>query len=230
MGEVLNETKHLKRNSLVAMILIAVVFFVASEAGAQDQALSTVPPSQPPPFPFLDLFTGASNYYSEPIRKAYSDHSSSYISCPKSDTLGSFASILGSASKIMLSAAVIIFLKLLGGKMMLFPLTVMLFAKMGLKALLLWPMISKMIKYFKKKKKKGHISRAITDCSERIACVIRTASKYGWSSNMGAAVTFSMIEDIDDDSSFAKIMLSILAGDKVARCMSVECISGVDIS
>lgn len=223
--------KHLKRNSFFAMILIAVVFFVASEVGAQEQALSTVPPSQPPPFPLLDLFTGASNYYSEPIRKAYSDYSSSHITCPKSDTLGSFANILGSASKIMLSAAVIIFLKLLGGKMMLFPITIMLFAKMGLKALLLWPMISKMVKYFKKKKKKGHkSSRAITDCTERIACVIQRSSRYGWSSNLGAAVTFSMIQDIDDDSSFAKIMLSVLAGDKVAGCMSVECTSGVDIS
>lgn len=208
------------------MFATFIVFFVASQAGAQEQALSTISPSPSPSFPFLDLFTGASNYYPD-IRKTYSD---SYHSCPKSDTLSSFANILGSAAKIMMSTALIVFLKLLGGKLMLFPLTVMIFAKMGLKALLLWPMISKMIQYFKKKTKKHHKSRSITDCSERIACVMQRATRIGWSSNLGAAATFSLIDDVEEDSSFAKLLLTILAGDKVAKCMSVECTSGVNIS
>lgn len=208
------------------MFVALAVFFVASQAGAQDQALSTMPPSPSPSFPFLDLFTGASNFYPD-VRKTYSDP---YNSCPKSDTLSSFANILGSAAKIMMSTALIVFLKLLGGKLLLFPLTIMLFTKIGLKALLLWPMISKMIKFFKKKTKKHHKSRSIKDCSERIACVMQRASRSGWSSNLGAAATFSLIDDVEEDSSFAKLLLTILAGDKVARCMSVECTSGVNIS
>lgn len=208
------------------MFVTLAVVFVASQAGAQEQPLSTVPPSPTPSFPFLDLFTGASNYYPD-VRKTYSEP---YYSCPKSDTLGSFANILGSAAKIMMSTALIVLLKLLGGKLMLFPLTIMLFAKVGLKVLLFWPMISKMIQYFKKKKKKRHQSRSITDCSERIACVMQRATRNGWSSNLGAAATFSLIDDVEEDSSFAKLLLTILAGDKVARCMSVECTSGVNIS
>lgn len=208
------------------MFVTLAVFIVASQAGAQEQALSTMPPSPSPSFPFLDLFTGASNYYPD-VQKTYSEPS---YSCSKSDTLGSFANILGSTAKIMMSTALIAFLKLLGGKLMLFPLTIMLFAKMGLKALLLWPMISKMTKYFRKKSKKHHKSRSITDCSDRIACVMQRATRIGWSSNLGAAATFSLIDDVEEDSSFAKLLLTILAGDKVARCMSVECTSGANIS
>lgn len=218
--------KYLKRNSSFAMFVILAVFFVASQAGAQEQALSTVPPSPSPSFPFLDLFTGASNYYPD-VRKTYSEP---YSSCQKSDTLSSFANILGSAAKIMMSTALILLLKLIGGKLLLFPLTIMLFAKVGLKALLLWPMISKMIKYFKRKTKKHHKSRSITDCSERISCVMQRATRIGWSSNLGAAATFSLIDDVEEDSSFARLLLTILAGDKVAKCMSVECTSGVNIS
>lgn len=208
------------------MFVTLAVLIVASQAGAQEQALSTITPSPSPSFPFLDLFTGASNYYPD-IQKTYSEP---YYSCAKSDTLGSFANILGSAAKIMMSTALILFLKVLGGKVMLFPITIMLFAKMGLKALLLWPMISKMIKYFKKKTKRHPKSRSITGCSERIACVMQRATRTGWSSNLGAAATFSLIDDIEEDSSFAKLLLTILAGDNVARCMSVECTSGANIS
>lgn len=218
------------------MLVTLLVVFVASRAGGgaqgQQQALSAapvavpVPPSQPP-FPFLDLFTGASSYY--PERKIYSDPTHHTISCPKTDTLGSFANILGSAAKIMMSAAAIVFLKFLAGKLLLFPITAMLFFKIGLKAILLWPMVSKMIKYFKKKKKKHDKGRSIMDCSERIACVIQESSRDGWG-NLGAAATFSLINDVEEDSSFAKILLTILSGDKVARCMSVECTSGVDVS
>lgn len=228
MGELLKGMENLKRNSWFAMFVVLVVFLVATRAGAQEQALSTVPPLSSPPYPFLDLFTGASNYYSEPMRKTSSDPY--YVSCPKSDKLGSVANILGSAAKIMFSIAIILFLKFIAGKLMLLPLTVMLFAKIGFKAFFLWPMISKMIKYFKKKKKKHHKSRMIVDCSERIACVIHRASKMGWESKLGATATFALIDDVDKDSSFAEILLSILAGDKVARCMSVECTSGIDIS
>ncbi|CAK1547109.1 unnamed protein product [Leptosia nina] len=209
------------------MFVAVVVFYVLSEALAQEQALSTVTP-QSPPLPFLDLFTGASNYYPD-IRKTYSDPGYYHGSCQKTDTLSSFASLLGSAAKIMLSATVIVLLKLLGGKLLLFPLSVMLFAKLGLKAALMWPVISKMIKYFKKKKKKNK-SRLIMDCSERVACVIQKSYRSGFGSNFGTAVTFSIIDDVDEDSPIAKILLSILAGDKVAECMSMDCNSGIDIS
>ncbi|XP_047529910.1 uncharacterized protein LOC125066055 [Vanessa atalanta] len=209
------------------MFAVVVLFYAVTKTAAHDQGLSTVTP-QSPPIPFLDLFTSASNYYSEPIRKTYSD-SGYHTSCPKSDTLASFASILGSAAKIMLSAAVIALMKLLAGKLFLFPLTLMVLAKMGLKALLLWPVISKMMKYLKMKKKKNK-SRMIMDCSERLACVIQRSSNSGWGSNFGAAVTFSIIDDVDEDGFIAKTLLSILAGDKVAECMSMDCNSGGDIS
>lgn len=208
--------------------MIVAVFFVASAGAQEHQLMSTESPQNSPSLPFLDLFTGASSYYnSEPIRKTYSDPY--YVSCPKPDKLSSFANVLGSAAKIMLSAAVIAFLKLLGGKLLLFPLLFVFLGKLGLKAFLLWPMISKLMKYFKKKKKKGHKSRMIEDCSQRIACVIQRASK-GWGSNLGAAATFSLIDDVDEDTSYAKALLSIFAGDKVAECMSLDCSSGIDIS
>ncbi|XP_045497825.1 uncharacterized protein LOC123695911 [Colias croceus] len=210
------------------MFVAAVVFYVLSRAVAQEQALSTVTP-QSPPIPFLDLFTGSSNYYPD-IRKTYSDPSYYHGSCQKTDTLSSLASLLGSAAKIMLSATVIVLLKLLTGKLLLLPLSVMVFAKLGLKAILMWPVISKMIRYFKKKKKKKHHSRMIMDCSERVACVIQKSYRSGWGSNFGAAVTFSIIDDVEEDSPVAKILLSILAGDKVAECMSMDCNSGIDIS
>ncbi|VVC97626.1 uncharacterized protein LOC126969606 [Leptidea sinapis] len=209
------------------MAVAVVVLFIFSEAFAQDQALSTASP-QSPPMPFLDLFTGASNYYPD-IRKTYSDPSYYHGSCQKTDALSSLASVLGSAAKIMLSATVIAILKLLGAKLLFLPLSVMVFAKLGLKAILMWPVISKMIKYFKKKKKKSK-SRIIMDCSERLACVIQRSYKSSWGSNFGAAVTFSLIEDVDEDSNIAKILLSILAGDKVAKCMSLDCNAGIDIS
>ncbi|XP_059045279.1 uncharacterized protein LOC131841064 [Achroia grisella] len=207
--------------------VLAVVFFVLFFR-AHGQGLSTESPSHTPAIPFMDLFTGASSYYSEPIRKTYSDHDYS-ISCPKSDTLSSFANLLSSAAKIMISAAIIVFLKVMVGKLMLFPLTFVILGKLGLKLFFLWPMISKMMKHFKKKKKKGHKARMITDCSQRIACVIERSSKE-WGSNLGAAVTFFLIDDVDKDSSYAKAMLHILAGDNVAECMSVDCNSGIDIS
>lgn len=210
------------------MFVVVVLFYVVTETGAQDQALSAVTP-QPPAIPFLDLFTSASNHYTEPNRKSYSDSGYYHTSCPKPDTLASFASVLASAAKIMLSAAVIALIKLLGAKLFLFPLTLMVLAKMGLKALLLWPVISKMMKYLKKKKTKNK-SRVITDCSERLACVIQRSSRSGWGSNFGAAVTFSIIDDVDEDNFIAKTLLSILAGDKVAQCMSMDCNSGGDIS
>lgn len=206
------------------MFLIVAVFFVAW-AGAQEVHLSTEPPQNSHSLPFLDLITGASNYYD--IRKTYSDPYP--VACSRPDTLSSVANVLGSAAKIMLSAAVIAFLKLIGGKLLLFPLAFVFLGKLGLKAFLLWPMISKLMKYFKKKKKKGHKSRMITDCSQRIACVIQRASK-GWGSNFGAAATFSLIDDVDEDTSYARALLSILAGDKVAECMSLDCSSGIDIS
>lgn len=211
------------------MFVALAVLITALKVGAQEQALSTATPTKSLPLPFLDLFTSASNYYSEPIRKTYSD-SGYHVSCPKSDSLSSFANVLGSAAKIMLSVAAILFLKLLAGKLLLFPLFVMLLMKLGLKAFLLWPLISKMIKYFKKKKKKGHKSRIITDCSPRMACVFQRATRQGWSSNLGAAATLLLIDDIEEDSLFAKSMLTILSGDKVAECMSLECSSGIDIS
>ncbi|CAH0719414.1 unnamed protein product, partial [Brenthis ino] len=210
----------------LVMFVATVVFFVVTKAFAQEHDLSTVTP-QSPPIPFLDLFTSASNYYSEPIRKKYSDSGYYHSSCPKTDTLASFASILASAAKIMLSAAVIALLKILAGKLFLLPLTLIVLAKMGLKALLLWPVISKMIKYLKKKKNK---SRIIMDCSERLACVLQRTSNNGWGSNFGTAVTFTMIDDVEEDGFIAKTLLSILAGDKVAECMSMDCNSGADIS
>ncbi|CAH2037660.1 unnamed protein product, partial [Iphiclides podalirius] len=200
------------------MFVGIVVVFVAALAAAQEHALSTAPPSNPHPFPFLDLFTGSSNYYPD-IRKTYTD-SGYYTSCPKADTLASFASILSSAAKIMLSAAIIMLVKLLGGKLLLLPIIVMFIAKLGLKALLLWPLISKLIKYFKKKRKKGLKSRIITDCSQRFACVIQKSSQAGWMSNIGAAVAFSFIDDVEEESLFAKSILSALAGDKVAESSS----------
>ncbi|XP_063618960.1 uncharacterized protein LOC134791748 [Cydia splendana] len=235
MAEVLSKMLYLKRNSFSVMIVsIALLFVVfASPVFGQEnhQTLGPATPTSALPIPFMDLFTAPSNYYGEHVRKTYSDPGYSYhVSCPKSDSLSSLASVLGSAAKIMMSAAVIVFLKVAAGKMMLLPLTVMLIAKAGLKAFLLWPMISKMMKYFKKKKKKGHKSRMIMDCSERIACVIQTASKDGWASHLGAAATFSMINDVEEDAPFAKVLLSVLAGDKIAQCMSLDCGSGVNIS
>ncbi|KAL0892935.1 hypothetical protein ABMA27_014607 [Loxostege sticticalis] len=208
------------------MFVIVVVFFAASQVSAQDHAMSTEAPPHSSSLPFLDLFTGASTYYGDSIRKTYDPY---YVSCPKPDALTTFANVLGSAAKIMLSAAVIVFLKILGGKLLLVPLLLVLLGKLGLKTFLLWPMISKLIKYFKKKKKRGYKSRMITDCSQRIACVIQRASR-GWGSNLGAAATFSLIDDVDEDSSYTKALLSVLAGDKVAECMSLECSSGIDIS
>ncbi|CAG9786238.1 unnamed protein product [Diatraea saccharalis] len=192
------------------LVTLAVVFVISMASAQEHLALSTEVPSRPSQLPFLDLITGASTYYSDPvpIRKAYSDPY--YVSCPKSDTLNSVANVLGSAAKIMLSAAAIAFLKLLGGKLLLFPLLLVFLSKIGLKLFLLWPMISKMMKYFKKKKKKGFKSRMIMDCSQRIACVIQRASK-GWGSNLGAAATFTLVDDVDEDSSYTKALLSILA-------------------
>lgn len=210
------------------MFVTVVVFCVLSLVVAQEQALSTVSPHSAS-MPFLDLFTGGSNFPNPDIRKTYSDSSYYHDSCQKTDNLSSFASLLGSAAKIMLSATVIVLLKLLGGKLLLFPLSVMVFAKLGLKALLMWPVISKMIKYFKKKKKKNK-SRLIMDCTERVACIIQRTYKSGFGSNFGTAVTFSIIDDVDEDSPIAKTLLSILAGDKVAECMSMDCNSGIDIS
>ncbi|CAH0397957.1 unnamed protein product [Chilo suppressalis] len=209
------------------MFVALVVVFVVSQASAQEQALSTETPPHSQSLPFLDLFTGASTYYGEPIRKTYSDPY--YVSCPKTDALSSFANVLGSAAKIMLSAAVIAFLKMLGGKILLFPLLLVFFSKIGLKVFLLWPMISKMMKYFKTKKKKGFKPRMIMDCSQRIACVIQRSAE-GWGSNLGAAATFTLIDDVDQDTSYARALLRILAGDKVAECMTIECSSGIDIS
>ncbi|CAG5031687.1 unnamed protein product [Parnassius apollo] len=209
------------------MFVGIVVIFVVSWAAAQEHALSTVSPQNSQPFPFLDLLTDSSNYYPD-IRKTYSD-TGYHASCPKTDTLASFASVLSSAAKIVLSAAIIMLVKLLAGKLLLLPIIVMVIAKLGLKTLLLWPLITKMIKYFKKQKK-GLKSRVITDCSQRFACVIQKSSQTGWSSNIGAAIAFSLIDDIEEDSAFAKSVLSMLAGDKVAKCMSVECTTGVDIS
>lgn len=209
--------------------MLLVVVIAASPTCAQDQSLSTVTPSKSPPIPFLDLFTSASNYYSEPIRKTYSDLSH-YVSCPKPDPLSTFASILGSAAKIMFSAAIIAFLKVIVGKLLLLPVVFILFVKIGFKAFLLWPMISKMMKYFKKKKKKGAKSRIITDCSQRFACVIQRSATATWASYIGATATFFLIDDLDEDGSLAKSMLSILSDDKIAQCMSLECGSGIDIS
>lgn len=233
MAEVLSKMLYLKRNSSFAMfVIIGLLFVVAVHVGAQEnQALSPATPTNALPLPFMDLFTGASNYYPDQIRKTYSDPGYSYhVSCPKSDSLSSFASVLGSAAKIMMSAAVIVFLKVAVGKLMLLPFTVMLLAKVGFKAVLLWPMLSKMIKYFKKKKKKGQKSRMITDCSERVACVIQRSSRIGWASHLGAAASFSLINDVDEDAPLARVLLSVLAGDKVAQCMSLDCGSGVNIS
>lgn len=233
MAEVLSKMLYLKRNSSLAMfVIIGLLFVVAVHVGAQEnQALSPATPTNALPLPFMDLFTGASNYYPDQIRKTYSDPGYSYhVSCPKSDSLSSFASVLGSAAKIMMSAAVIVFLKVAVGKLMLLPFTVMLLAKVGFKAVLLWPMLSKMIKYFKKKKKKGQKSRMITDCSERVACVIQRSSRIGWASHLGAAASFSLINDVDEDAPLARVLLSVLAGDKVAQCMSLDCGSGVNIS
>ncbi|XP_045771945.1 uncharacterized protein LOC123871929 [Maniola jurtina] len=211
----------------VTAVVILVVYLV-TKVTAQDQSLRAVTP-QSPPLPFLDLFTGASSHYSEPIHKTYSDdyyHSS----CPKSDTLASFANVLGSVAKIMVSVAVMALLKILGGKLLLLPITVMVLAKMSLKAILLWPFISKIIRYLRKKKKKKNKARVIRDCSERLACVLQRSSDSGWGSNFGSALTFFMIDDVNEDSFVAKTLLSILAGEKVAECMSLDCNSGSDIS
>ncbi|XP_052759428.1 uncharacterized protein LOC128202600 [Galleria mellonella] len=208
-------------------VLVVVLFVLLS--CAHGQGMSTESPSHKPPIPFMDLFTGASNYYTDPIRKIYSDQDSYSVSCPKSDTLSSFANVLSSAAKIMISAAIIVFFKFMVGKLMLFPLIFVLLGKISLKIFLLWPMLSKIMKYFKKKKKKGHKGRMITDCSQRVVCVIQRSSK-DWGSNLGAATTFLLIDDIDKDSSYAKAMLHILAGDNVAECMSMDCYSGTDIS
>lgn len=208
---------------------IVVVFVVLRlQALAQEQALSTGTPPLSQQIPFLDLFTSASNAFPDPIRKAY-DHDY-YVTCPKSDTLSSFANILGSAAKIMLSAAVIAVLKLLAGKLILLPVLFVFIIKIGLKVFFLWPMISKLMKYFKTKKKNGHRSRIITDCSQRIACVINKLSRSTWATNIGAAITFFLIEDIEEDSSLAKSMLTVLTNNKIADCMSLECSSGIDIS
>ncbi|KAJ2946178.1 hypothetical protein O0L34_g5112 [Tuta absoluta] len=207
------------------MLLPIVVVLVVSRAGAQEQALSTVPPAPPQPYPLLDLFTGASNYYPD-IRKTYDSHTV----CPKSDGLSSTANFLGSIAKILMSVTVLLFFKLLVGKLLLFPLSLVLFAKLGLKTFLLWPMILKMAKYFKKKKKKAYKGRSGVDCSERIACVVQQASRNGWSSHLGAAATFTWIEDVEEDGPLAKILLTMLSGDNVAKCMSLECTSGINIS
>lgn len=208
------------------MFVAFAVLFAALKASAQEQSLSTVTPPHSPPF--LDLFTSASNYFSEPIRKSYSP-SENYVSCPKPDSLTTFANVLGSAAKIMISATVILVLKVLMGKLLFMPVAFVLLVKLGLKTFLLWPMLTKMIKYFKKKKK-GHKSRNIMDCSSRISCVIQRATNSGWTSNLGSAAAFSLIDDIEEDNLFAKSMLTILAGDNVAECMSLECSSGIDIS
>lgn len=233
MAEIINQLAGLKRNSSSTMLLTLVLLFFTTRVRAQDggNPLSTMPPSQQLPHPFMDLITGASSYLYPDIRKNYnSDPSYQYqISCPKTDTLGSFASILASAAKIMLATAALVFLKLLGAKMMLMPLTALLLAKVGLKAFLLWPMISRMIKFFRKKRKHKK-SRMIKDCSQRIACIIQRSVHDGWASNLGAALTFTLIEDVEDDSALTTTLLDIIAGEKVSKCMAIECSSGVDIS
>ncbi|XP_069358857.1 uncharacterized protein [Maniola hyperantus] len=207
------------------MFVTVVVFYLLTKVSAQDQSLRAVTP-QSPLVPFIDLFTGASSYSSEPIRRTYSD-GYYHASCSKPDTLASFANVLGSVAKIMVSAAVIALLKILGGKLLFLPITVMVLAKMGLKAILLWPLISKLMRYLRKKKNKA---RVIMDCSERLACVLQRSSDSGWGSNFGSALTFFMIDDVDEDGFVAKTLLSILAGEKVAECMSLDCNSGSDIS
>lgn len=205
-------------------MFVTVVVLYFAKVTAQEQPLSIV---TQPTLAFLDLFTVASSQY-EPIRKTHSDGLNYHVSCPRSDSLASFASVLGSAAKIMVSAAVIAFLKLFGVKLLLLPVTVMLLAKVGLKALLLWPIISKMKKYLKKKKKNQ--SRAFADCSERLSCVLKRSSDNGFVGNFGTALTFSVIDDFGENDFIARALLSILAGDKVAECMSLDCNSGIDIS
>ncbi|KAM3964525.1 uncharacterized protein ACR2FA_001496 [Aphomia sociella] len=209
------------------MIAVLVVVLFVLISFAQGQGLSTESPSHTPAIPFMDLFTGTSSYYPDSVRKTYSEHDYS-TSCSKPDTLTSVANVLSSAAKIMLSAAIIVFFKVMVGKLMLFPLTFVLLGKLGLKVFLLWPMLSKMMKYFKKKKK-GHKARMMTDCSQRLACVIQRSSKE-WATNLGAAATFLLIDDVDKNSSYAKAMLNILAGGDVAECMSMDCNSGIDFS
>ncbi|XP_060802874.1 uncharacterized protein LOC132902318 [Amyelois transitella] len=201
------------------IVTLAVVLFVYF-AVVHGQGMSTESPAHAPALPFLDLFTGASTYYGEPVRKVFENDYP--VSCAKPDTLTSFANILGSAAKIMISAAVIVFLKFLVGKLMLFPLVFVLIGKIGLKAFLLWPWISKMMKYFKKKKKKHFHGRMMTGCVERIACVIARSSS-AWTSNLGAAATFTLIDDIDENSALAKNMLRLFAGEHVAECLSFNC-------
>lgn len=212
------------------MLLLLVVFLVPY-VGAQElgTALSTVQ-TNPVPAPFADLFPGASSYIYDGVRKVYSDPGYSHTVCPtyKSDALSSLASVLGSAAKIMLAAAAIAFLKVMGGKLLLLPLTVILIAKMALKTLLLWPILSKLMKFLKKKKKKH--ARTLVDCTERVSCLMRRSVQSGWGSNLGSAVAFSIIQDVEDDSPITSIMLNILAGHKVAKCMDISCSEGVDIS
>ncbi|XP_053607969.1 uncharacterized protein LOC128673851 [Plodia interpunctella] len=208
------------------IVIIAVVFFVYLGV-VHGQVMSTESPSHSPALPFLDLFTGASNYYGEPVRKVFENDYP--VSCAKPDTLTSFANVLGSAAKIMISAAVIVFLKVLGGKLMLLPLIFVLLGKIGLKAFLIWPWITKMIKYFKKKKKKHFRGRMMTGCLERIACVVARSSS-AWTSNLGAAVTFIVIDDVDENSTLAKNMLRLFAGEHVAECLSINCNNGAEIS
>lgn len=212
------------RDSSLKMFVTVVVLYFATKVTAQEQSLSTV---NQPTLPFLDVFTGASSQY-KPIRKTYSDGHNYHVSCPRSDSLASFASVLGSAAKIMFSAAVIAFLKLIGVKLLLFPVTVMLLAKVGLKAVLLWLIISKIKKYLKKKKKKQ--SRVIADCPERLSCVLKRSLDSSFGGNFGTALTFSMMDDFDEDAIVPRALLSVLAGDKVAECMSLDCNSGIDIS
>ncbi|GBP29712.1 hypothetical protein EVAR_13635_1 [Eumeta japonica] len=217
---------------LSSMIVVFVLFFMLCVAAQEHgNPLSTVAPSAQQNIPFMDLFTGASNYFSEPQRKTYVDPGYYSPYCPRTDILGSFASILASAAKIMLATVAIVFLKVVGAKLLLLPVTVMLVTKIGMKALILWPLISRMIKYFRRKGKKGHKhkGRTVTNCSERVSCVLRKAINGGWTSEIGAAAAFSLI-DVEEDPSYSATLLNILAGDEVARCMQVECVSGVDIN
>lgn len=214
--------------SIALAALLVISHIQAQELGT---ALSTVHSTQPP-LPLLDLFPGATNYISDSIRKSYGESGYGHPICPtyKSDSLSAFANILGNAAKIMLAAVTITFLKTVAGKLLLLPFTVLLMVKIGIKTLLLWPILLKLMKYFKRRKKKIYKGRSIGDCSKRIACVIRQTVDAGWGNNLGAAVAFSVMKNIDNDSSYSHLLVNVLAGEKIAECMKIVCGEGADIS